>query len=292
MNEQAWRTLHLPARDTDIPALEALLEDSGALAVTIEAADARLVFDHRDGSEPALWANCRVEALFDAREDLDAVLAVVTGAGFATVGARYELLADRDWQGAFRAHFQPLQFANLWVVPSWHAVPPGAELVITLDPGMAFGTGTHPTTALCLQWLATTTVTERRVLDYGCGSGILAIAAAKLGAREVAAIDIDPQACAVARENAVRNACPLLAVGLPSELRQGQFDVLVANLLLTPVLALADEFAARLGPGGQLGLSGLMLDQIERVLVAYAPAFAMAPPRIHGEWALLTGVRR
>lgn len=292
MNEQAWRTLHLPARDTDIPALEALLEDSGALAVTIEAADARPVFDHRDGAEPTLWANCRVEALFDAREDLDAVLAVVTGAGFATVGARHELLADRDWQGAFRAHFQPLQFANLWVVPSWHAVPAGAELVITLDPGMAFGTGTHPTTALCLQWLATTTVTERRVLDYGCGSGILAIAAAKLGAREVVAIDIDPQACAVTRENAARNACPMLTVGLPSELRQGQFDVLVANLLLTPVLALADEFAGRLGPGGQLGLSGLMLDQIERVLVGYAPAFAMAPPRIHGDWALLTGVRR
>ncbi len=292
MTEQAWRTLHLPARDTDIAALEALLEEYGALAVTIEAADARPVFDTRDGAEPALWTNCRLEALFDAFDDLDAVLAAVASAGYAITGAYHELLADRDWQGAFRAHFQPLQFANLWVVPSWHTPPPEAELVITLDPGMAFGTGTHPTTALCLHWLAATVATGCRVLDYGCGSGILAIAAAKLGAAHVAAIDNDPEACAVTRENAARNACPLLAIGLPGELRAGQFDVLVANLLLTPVLALADEFAARLRPGGHLGLSGLMLDQIDRVLLAYASAFVMAPPQIHGEWALLTGVRR
>ena len=160
MIEQAWRTLHLPARDTDLAELEALLEDCGALAVTIEAADARPVFDTRDGSEPTLWANCRLEALFDATEDLEAVLAVVAGAGYATTGAHHELLADRDWQGAFRDHFKPLQFENLWVVPSWHAPPAEAKLVITLDPGMAFGTGTHPTTALCLHWLATTAVTE------------------------------------------------------------------------------------------------------------------------------------
>ena len=296
MTAQAWRTLRIPARDTDIAALESLLESLGALAVTIEAEDDRPIFDTPytlEGSEPPLWTNCRLEALFAAQENIEAVLAQIARAGYSTAGARHALLAERDWQYAFRDHFQPLCFGCLWVVPSWHAIPAAAELVITLDPGMAFGTGTHPTTALCLEWLAgAAEVAGCSVLDYGCGSGILAIAAAKLGATEVAAIDIDPQACEVARENAVRNACSSLAIGLPAALRAGQFDVIVANLLLQPVLALADEFAARLAPGGRLGLSGLMLDQVTRVLEAYTPAFKMAPPQIQDEWALLIGVRR
>jgi ribosomal protein L11 methyltransferase len=293
MTDQAWRTLRLPARDTEVTALEALLETLGALAITIEAEDDRPVFDTLDGAEPTLWTNCRIEALFPAAADPEALLAAIAGAGHTTLGARHSLLADRDWQGAFRAHFQPLRFARLWVVPSWHQVPAGAELAITLDPGMAFGTGTHPTTALCLEWLATAAaVAGRSVLDYGCGSGILAIAADRLGAREVAAIDLDPQACVVTRENAERNHCKSLMIGLPGELRPGPFDVIVANLLLQPVLALAAEFAARLAAGGRLGLSGLMVEQVPRVLEAYGPAFKMAPPRIKDAWALLIGERR
>lgn len=292
VTDQTWRTLRLPARDTEVAALEALLQTLGALAITIEAENDRPIFDRLNGAEPTLWANCRLEALFPAEEDSETLLAAIAGAGFSTLGARHALLADCDWQGAFRKHFQPLRFDRLWVVPSWHPTPADAQLVITLDPGMAFGTGTHPTTALCLAWLATdAAVAGRSVLDYGCGSGILAIAAARLGAREVVAIDLDPQACEVTRENAARNACPLMT-GLPGELRAGQFEVIVANLLLQPVLALADEFAARLAPGGQLGLSGLMVDQVARVLEAYAPAFKMAPPRHMGEWALLIGERR
>lgn len=293
MSEAAWSTLRLPARDTAVDALETLLESLGALAITIEAEDDRPVFDTLDGAEPSLWVNCCVEALFPIDTDLDAVLGALAAAGHATLGARRALVADQDWQGAFRAHFQPLQFGDLWVVPSWHPVPPTATRVLRLDPGMAFGTGTHPTTALCLEWLATDApVHGARVLDYGCGSGILAIAATLLGAREVVAIDLDPQACTVTRENAARNGCPALQVGLPGELRAGTFDCVVANLLLQPVLALAEEFAARLAPGGRLGLSGLMHDQVARVLETYAPAFNMDPPRLRGEWALLTGTRR
>lgn len=293
MTDTAWRTLRLPARDTQVDALEALLESRGALAITIEAGDDRPVFDTLAGNEPALWTNCRIEALYPADTDIESLIAAIAGAGYSTLGARHALVADQDWQGAFRAHFQPLTFGRLWVVPSWHQPPAAAELVITLDPGMAFGTGTHPTTALCLDWLATAApVANRSVLDYGCGSGILAIAAARLGAREVAAIDLDPQACDVTRENAARNQCPPLMVGLPGELRPGPFDIVVANLLLQPVLALAGEFAARLLPGGRLGLSGLMVDQVPRVLETYAPAFKMDEPTIKDEWALLTGVRR
>jgi len=293
MSDASWSTLRLPARDTAVAALETLLESLGALAITIEAEDDRPVFDTLDAAEPPLWVNCCVEALFPVDADLDAVLGALAAAGHATLGARRTVVADQDWQGAFRAHFKPLQFGTLWVVPSWHAVPPAAARVLRLDPGMAFGTGTHPTTALCLEWLATgAPVNGARILDYGCGSGILAIAAALLGTREVAAIDLDPQACAVTRENAARNGCSMLQVGLPAELREGVFDCVVANLLLQPVLALAGEFAARLAIGGKLGLSGLMHDQVSRVLETYAPTFNMDPPRLRGEWALLTGTRR
>ncbi|MGD9600169.1 MAG: 50S ribosomal protein L11 methyltransferase [Gammaproteobacteria bacterium] len=293
MSADAWCTLRLPARDADVAGLEAALDAQGALAVTIEAGDERPLFDTLDGSEPALWTQCTVEALFPADVDLDAVLAALAGAGLPTLGARRASVADQDWQGAFRAHFGPRAFGPLWVVPGWHTPPPAARLVMRLDPGMAFGTGTHPTTAMCLEWLATqASVARRRVLDYGCGSGILAIGAALLGAREIAAVDLDPLACEVARENAARNACTGIAIGLPGDLRAGEFDVLVANLLLQPVLALVDEFARRLPPGGQLALSGLMADQVPRVVAAYAPAFVLAPAVLRDEWALLTGVRR
>ena len=224
---------------------------------------------------------------------MEMLLGRLAGAGYSTLGARHTLLADQDWQGAFRAHFKPMRFDRLWVVPSWHPIPPEAELSITLDPGMAFGTGTHPTTALCLEWLAKSTrVLGCKVLDYGCGSGILAIAASRLGAQEVVAIDLDPQACEVTCENAIRNACPPFMVGLPDALRAGQFDIVVSNLLLQPLLSLVETIAARLPSGGQILLSGLMTDQVTRVLTAYAPFFEMAPPSLRDDWALLSGIRR
>lgn len=293
MTDGAWRSLRFPVAEARVAALEALLETLGALAVSVEAASDVPIFDTLEGDSPVLWPDCVVEGLFSIETDVESLQGAVAKAGFDTTGVRHAVLADRDWQGVFRDHFPPRAFGPLWVVPSWHAPPADASCVITLDPGMAFGTGAHATTALCLGWLSgDAAVTGARVLDYGCGSGILAIAAARLGARAVAGVDIDPEALVVARENALRNDCAEIALSLPEALQPGRFDVLVANLLLKPVLALAATFAARLPPGGRIGLSGITGAQVAAVRAAYEQAFLLDAPRLDGEWALLTGVRR
>lgn len=297
MSAEAWRVLSLPAREDEIPALESALEGLGALAITLEALEDQALFDLLDGSESPLWSRCQVEALFPAAVDIEAMIAELAAAGFPALGARHRLLADQDWQAAFRAHFQPLQFGELWVVPGWHEPPPGARQVLRLDPGMAFGTGTHPTTALCLSWLAEQQCSAHtRVLDYGCGSGILALGAVRLGAGQVTAVDIDPAACEVARENAARNACETLHIGLPGTLSPpdtaaGQFDLILANLLLQPILLLRDEFARRLPEGGRIALSGILVEQVPRVVAAYQTLFTFESPRVQGDWALLDGQR-
>jgi ribosomal protein L11 methyltransferase len=293
MSDGAWRSLRVRAAAAEVAALEATFEALGALAVSVEAADDVPIFDTLDGDSPTLWPDCVVEALFDLDADIETLLGAVAGAGFDTAGARHVVIADRDWQGVFRDHFPPRAFGPLWVVPSWHAPPAGAARVITLDPGMAFGTGAHATTALCLEWLAgAAAVAGQRVLDYGCGSGILAIAAARLGAMECVGVDIDPAALTVARENASRNDCPSITFCLPGVLRPGAFDVLVANLLLKPVLALAATFAARLPTGGRIGVTGITDTQVDAVCAAYSDAFLPDAPRRDGEWILLTGTRR
>jgi ribosomal protein L11 methyltransferase len=289
----AWWKVRLQARDDEVPQLEALLETLGALAVTVEAHDGRPVFAAPDDDPPGLWSTCWVEALFDGNADCEALRARIADAGFSLADASQERVADRDWHLAWRDQFVPLCFAErLWVVPTWHSPPRDAGCVIRLDPGMAFGTGTHPTTALCLEWLAShADVAGRRVLDYGCGSGILAIAAAKLSAASVVGIDLDPQACAVARENAISNDCRGIVIGEPADLAEELFDVIIANLLMKPVLELRQRFADHLDAGGDIALSGLLVEQVPAVLEAYRGAFTMNPPVVRGEWALVTGRR-
>ena len=286
----------VPASDADVPALEDALLERGALSVSVAARDDTTPRFHTPGEpEPALWAACEVEALFEVDTDGHALLADLQRAGCVTRGARHEILADEDWQQRFRQQFAPMRFAgDLWVVPSWHEPPAEARHVITLDPGMAFGTGTHPTTALCLDWLGEAArVADASVLDYGCGSGILAIAAARLGAARVVGLDIDPDACVVARQNARDNGCPGLEFVLPgASPANGVFDVLVANILLNPLLALAQDLAARVAPGGRIGLSGILIDQVPALQRTYATWFELDPPRQRAEWAFLSGVRR
>ena len=286
----------VPASDEQVPALEDALLERGALSVAVAASDDSTPRFHTPGEpEPALWAACEVEALFEVDTDGQALLAELQRAGFDCVGARHEILADEDWQLRFRQQFAPMRFAGgLWVVPSWHEPPAGARHVIRLDPGMAFGTGTHPTTALCLDWLGDgARVAAASVLDYGCGSGILAIAAARLGAATVAGLDIDPQACVVARDNACDNGCPGIEFVLPQDLSPTrQFDVLVANILLNPLLALAQDLSSRVAPGGRIGLSGILVDQVPALERAYAPWFELERPLQREEWAFLAGIRR
>lgn len=287
----AWLKLVFHAAEADVGKLETILECCGALAVTCEARDDVPIFDTREQGQQILWRNCTVEGLFDVAADPQRILARVAAAGLDLAGARQETLADRDWQRCVRDQFRPLCFGDrLWVCPSWDTPPDGADLVITLDPGMAFGTGTHPTTGLCLDWLAgDAAVAGRSVLDYGCGSGILAIAAAKLGARRVVAVDIDSDACSVTRENAARNGCAGIEILQPDALAAETFDVLVANLLLQPILALREHFAARLERGGRIALSGVLEGQAGSVLGAYGAQFTMEAPRQRGEWALVSG---
>ena len=288
----AWIKLAVPAPDKGVPALEDALVAAGALAVSVEALDDTTPRFALPGvAETELWPNCVVEGLFEADTDIDAVLAALAAADFEIAGARRELLADQDWQTRWREQFRPLQFAGgLWVVPSWHAAPAGARHYITLDPGMAFGTGTHPTTGLCLDWLGgDAQPAGRSVLDYGCGSGILAIAARRHGAARVVGVDLDPEALVVARENAALNACPDLEFLLPQALPPGTHDVLVANILLNPLLMLASDLAARVVHGGSIGLSGLLVEQADAALEAYAPYFEMGPPVVRGEWVFISG---
>ncbi|MSR14902.1 MAG: 50S ribosomal protein L11 methyltransferase [Gammaproteobacteria bacterium] len=294
MTTQAWRKLRFNARDFEVAGIESVLEAAGALAITIEARDAVPVFDTLDQNSPILWPLCAVEALFESEIEPEEIVNRVGGAGFSIFEVKIEWVADRAWHLAWRDQFKPLCFADrLWVVPSWHSAPANAELMIILDPGMAFGTGSHATTGLCLEWLVTEAgVQSQRVLDYGCGSGILAIAATKLGADAVAAVDIDPEAWRVAHENAQLNKCMAIAIGGPETLGQATFDIVVANLLLRPLLELQAEFVARLNPHGRIGLSGILCDQVNAVLEAYADAFKMNPPVLQGEWALITGTRR
>ncbi len=291
----AWIKLALPATDVAVPALEQAFTDAGALAVSVEALDdSSPRFAEPNYADPSLWPDCLVEGLFPPEVDVDALLAALNAAGTDVSGARRELLADQDWQLRWRQQFLPLVFGGeLWVVPTWHEVPAGARHFIRLDPGMAFGTGTHPTTGLCLDWLGRDlALAGKSVLDYGCGSGILALAAVRHGAARVAGVDIDPQACGVAHENAALNDCPDVDFILPRDLPAGSYDVLVANILLNPLIALAGEFDRRVAPGGVIGLSGLLAGQIDSAMAAYTPRFNMTPPVIRGEWAFISGRKR
>jgi ribosomal protein L11 methyltransferase len=272
---------------------------AGALAVSVEDADAHSGAERPLYGEPGLeparvgWPSSRVVVLIDANTDCARLLGAAAAGLFETpppiVGVR--AVEDADWVRLTQAQFPPLRIGRLWVVPSWHAPPEPDAIVIRLDPGVAFGTGTHPTTRLCLQWLDENPPAGRRVLDYGCGSGILAIAAAKLGAAYVAATDIDPQALAAARANAAANAVAGDYTA-PQSLPAATFDVVLANILTNPLKLLAPLLVGRVAPGGSLVLAGVLERQVGEVIDAYARArLALGVWRSEEGWACLTGRR-
>jgi len=269
-------------------------ESAGALSVTVLDAGAEALFEPAPGETP-LWGHTRVVALFGPEADSVQVQAAVRQALPGTaLHFRTERLADRDWSGTWREGFPAMSFGeHLWVCPAGELPPDPDAIVIRMDPGLAFGTGNHATTALCLAWLAAHPPVGRHVIDYGCGSGILAIAAVRLGAARITAVDIDPQALLVTRENAARNALADTLVALaPGDLDPIPADLVVANILANPLIALAPELAALVQRDGRILMTGILAGQGDAVMTAYARWFSFREPVSRAEWVLLEGTRR
>jgi len=260
------------------------LEGLGALSVSLQPrAGSPPQLEPEPGTTP-LWTELVLTALF---ADGSAADAAVSRLRARRLDPELRPCRERDWIAAGREGFGPRCFAGrLWIVPEWCEPPADAEAVVRLAPGLAFGTGMHPTTALCLEWLAGAELDGRRVIDYGTGSGILALAAARLGAREVVAVDNDPQALAAVRANAKLNTLTVTAVA-PEALPPGKADIVVANILARPLVLLADTLLARLRPGGRLVLAGITGDQADVVAAAYAGRARLLERRTRGEWMRL-----
>jgi ribosomal protein L11 methyltransferase len=282
--------LTLPVGSADPTPFEDALLAAGACSITLEDAGDDPVLEPPPGETP-LWPRVRIKALFDAATQRDALRASFPDATF-------EHIEDRAWEREWLKDFRPMRFGQrLWICPGGQR-PPLDETIaepclIELDPGLAFGTGTHPTTALCLEWLDAAQLQGRFVVDYGCGSGVLAIAALKLGAAGALAIDIDPQALLATRDNAARNGVTgRLTVSAPDLAHSSPADILLANILAEPLLELAPAFATRVRGGGCVVLSGILQSQAGAVASRYGAWFDMRPAMTRDDWALLYGVRR
>lgn len=269
-----------------------LLMELGAVSVTLEDAEDQPLLEPPPGETP-LWAQVVVVGLFDDALDQTAIEQQLQQQLPAQNSLTTAPLEEQDWVRAWMDNFHPMQFGKqLWIIPSWSEPVDPAAINILLDPGLAFGTGTHPTTALCLQWLDANPPRDSRVIDYGCGSGILAIAAAKLGATQVDGIDLDPQALIATADNAEKNGVTTINRSLPNDFpADQQADLLIANILAGPLEELAPTLANHIAPGGNIVLSGILQDQAEAVRNAYSPWFTMDPPTLQEEWVRLTGVK-
>ncbi|KRG87647.1 ribosomal protein L11 methyltransferase [Stenotrophomonas daejeonensis] len=300
--------LELTLRCTEAtqPRYENALEDVGALAVTLLDADADTGNEHAilepGVGETPLWNALVLTALFPAETNALALLAALEAfdAGLDWSNAGFRAVEDEDWERAWLDQFQPMQFGRrTWIVPWNHELPAAAQAadaaVVRLDPGLAFGSGTHPTTALCLRWLdqlaADGELAGRSVLDFGCGSGILALAALKLGAANAAGVDNDPQALLATADNGERNGVHIAAY-LPEDEPAATYPVVVANILASALDALAERLAARVAPGGRIALSGILHGQEGELLERYAAWFEQLQTAQDGDWMRITGVRR
>ncbi|WP_095497009.1 50S ribosomal protein L11 methyltransferase [Paraferrimonas haliotis] len=292
----AWIQIRIDATNETADAISDALTETGALSVTYMDAKDDPVFEPLPG-ETRLWGETIVIGLFDALTDMDAVVEQLKlwpsmPADFAY---KVEALEDKDWEREWMDNFHPMQFGRrLWICPSWREAPEPDAVNVLLDPGLAFGTGTHPTTALCLEWLDSLELANRQVVDFGCGSGILAIAALKLGAAHVTGIDIDPQAIEASQENARRNGVEQkLSLYLPNDQPDElKAEVLVANILAGPLKELAPLIAERVQSGGLLALSGLLQEQADELREHYSQWFEMDEPAHKEDWSRLTGVRK
>ena len=294
----AWQRLALVVDGRRAEALTAALEARGALATEITDADAgtpeeRAVFGE-PGAEAAAWPRARVGALFALDADLSAALkAALDASGTEAVdAASIDRVDDADWVALTQRQFGPIRAGErLWIVPTWHDPPQPEAINVVLDPGAAFGTGSHPTTRLVLAWLEQNVSARDTVLDYGCGSGILGIAALKLGAARATGVDVDPQAVAAARYNSARNAVELEVRDAHAAI-PGTATITVANILANPLRMLAPLLASRTEAGGWIVLSGILEDQAVEVIAAYAPWAPLVIAARESGWVLLAGKRK
>ena len=290
-----WLQVRLAITPEQAETYEDALLEVGAVSVTFMDAEDQPIFEPDLGTTP-LWSNTHLLALFEADTDETALLAhLQLLCGGALPEHHVERIEDQDWERSWMDGFQPMRFGQrLWIVPRWHAAPQPDAVNLLLDPGLAFGTGTHPTTALCLEWLDSQNLDNCSVLDFGCGSGILAIAALLLGAPQAAGTDIDPQALEASRDNASRNGIDpaRFPVYLPADLPQQPADVVVANILAGPLVSLAPQITALVKGGGRLALSGILAEQAEEVRAAYASAFDLDPTAVKDGWVRISGIKR
>ncbi|MBC8022509.1 MAG: 50S ribosomal protein L11 methyltransferase [Burkholderiales bacterium] len=293
----AWQRVNLVVSGADAEALTDALEAHGAVSTDLSDADAgtaaeREVLAEAPG-ETAPWDRCRVSALFGSDADVSGAIDAALGESGtrALEGASLDRLEDVDWVVLTQRQFEPIRAGErLWIVPTWHEPPRPGDVNIMLDPGAAFGTGSHPTTRMCLAWLETNVRRGDSVLDYGCGSGILGIAALKLGAASAAGVDVDPLALEAARYNSLRNAVALDVQDAQLALR-GAFRITVANILANPLRMLAPVIASHTLPQGLIALSGILDEQAAAVREAYAPWAALEAVACEGQWVLLAGRR-
>ncbi len=286
-----WIQIRINATAKTADKVSNMLLGRGAQAVTFMDAKDVPVYEPMPGETP-LWGETEVMGLFDAETDPAPTIAFFQQIFGENVGYKVEQLEDKDWVREWMDHFHPMQFGErLWICPSWRDVPNPDAVNVMLDPGLAFGTGTHPTTALCLQWLDGLDLSGKTVVDFGCGSGILGIAALKLGAARVIGIDIDPQAIQASRDNATRNGvADQIELYLPADQPQDvEADVVVANILAGPLRELAPLIAGHGKAGSLMALSGVLESQAPELETIYGQWFEMDPTAVKEEWCRLSG---
>ncbi|WP_333706490.1 50S ribosomal protein L11 methyltransferase [Vibrio hepatarius] len=289
-----WIQIKLNATNENAESIgDMLMEETGALSVTFLDAQDTPVFEPLPG-ETRLWGDTDILALYDAETDSNLVIEQIKASNMLAEGFAYkvEQLEDKDWEREWMENFHPMKFGErLWICPSWREVPEPDAINVMLDPGLAFGTGTHPTTSLCLEWLESLALSGKTVIDFGCGSGILAIAAIKLGAEKVIGIDIDPQALLASKDNAQRNGvADQLEVYLPQDQPEGLVaDVVVANILAGPLRELSGIIKSLVKPNGELAMSGVLDTQAEDVANYYRDELQIDPIVEQNEWCRISG---
>lgn len=290
-----WIQLRVSTNEEKAEQVSDMLMGWGAQAVSFVDAQDTPIYEPMPG-EVIYWTNTIVVGLFDAEHPMDKVVKQLEQVSFFKDGVDYKLeqLEDKDWEREWMDNFHPIKFGNrLWVCPSWREIPDPTAVNVMLDPGLAFGTGTHPTTALCMQWLDATIEPQQTVVDFGCGSGILGIAALKLGAHRVVGVDIDPQAIEASTANAKRNNVEgQIELYLPKDQpKDFQADVVVANILAGPLAELKQVISSYVKPGGKLALSGILASQAQSVIDAYSDEFSFEPIAVQEEWVRLSACK-